>query len=61
MNYLEKTSRPDISFALHNAARFSHNPREPHTKALQMIECYLLGTADKGMIFRPTTNHLLDV
>lgn len=60
-HFLEKSTRPDLSFATHNAARFAHNPREPHTKALQMIGRYLLGTADKGLIFKPTKDHHLDV
>jgi hypothetical protein len=33
LNFLEKSTRPDLAFAVHNAARFSINPREPHSNA----------------------------
>ena len=36
LNFLLST-RPDLSSATQNAARFSHNPRECHTKAVQQI------------------------
>ena len=33
---------------------FNHNPKQSHVTVLKMILCYLKGTADKGMIIKPT-------
>jgi Reverse transcriptase (RNA-dependent DNA polymerase) len=53
LNYLEKSSRPDLAYAVHQCARFSDNPRVEHTKAVKMIGRYLLGTAQSGIICTP--------
>ena len=53
LNFLEKSSRPDIAYAVHQAARFSHDPREEHTKAVKLIGRYLKVTMDKGIICKP--------
>jgi hypothetical protein len=53
LNYLEKSTRPDISEAVHQCARFSSNPRQPHTEAVKRIGRYLKGTADEGIIMKP--------
>jgi Reverse transcriptase (RNA-dependent DNA polymerase) len=53
LNYLEKSSRPDIAFAVHQCARFSENPKEEHTQAVKLIGRYLMGTSDKGIICSP--------
>jgi Reverse transcriptase (RNA-dependent DNA polymerase) len=53
LNYLEKCSRPDIAYAVHQCARFAHNPRTEHTKAVKLIGRYLKTTADKGIICTP--------
>ena len=52
-NYLQATTRPDISFATHQCARFSINPKLSHKRAIRRIARYLQGTKDKGIIFRP--------
>ena len=52
LNFLLST-RPDLAYAVHNAARHSHAPKEPHSKAVQQIVRYLAGTQDKGMVLRP--------
>jgi Reverse transcriptase (RNA-dependent DNA polymerase)/GAG-pre-integrase domain len=54
LNYLEKSSRPDLAYAVHQCARFLENPKIEHTKAVKMIGRYLLGTSDKGIICTPT-------
>ena len=46
--YLATNSRPDISFAVSQVARFNHHPREPHGKAVKTIIRYLAGTKDQG-------------
>jgi hypothetical protein len=55
----EKT-RPDIAFAVHQAARFSHYPRQSHAVAVKRILCYLKTTADKGLIMTPGDDHRVD-
>jgi hypothetical protein len=52
--YLASNSRPDISFAVHQCARFTHNPREIHEKALLRICRYLKGTLHDGLIYEPS-------
>ena len=37
LNYLAATTRPDIAFAVHQCARFSNNPREPHMAVKHII------------------------
>jgi hypothetical protein len=53
LNYLEKSSRPDIAEAVHQCARFSSNPRSAHTEAVKRIGRYLRGTDQQGVIMRP--------
>ena len=61
LNYLEKSTRPDLAFATHNAARFSTDPREPDTEAVGKNCRYLVGTRDKGPIFDLSDNPELEV
>jgi hypothetical protein len=58
--YLSNNSRPDIAFAVHQCARFSHAPRKSHATAIKTIVRYLSATRDKGMVMRPTGNLKLD-
>jgi hypothetical protein len=53
LNYLEKSTRPDIAYTVHQCARFSENPKVEHSTAIKMIGRYLMATADKGIIFSP--------
>ena len=53
LTYLQGTSRPDISMAVHQAARFTICPKLTHERAVYRIAKYLKGTSDKGIIFRP--------
>ena len=61
LNFLEKSTRPDLAFATHQAARFSADPRLPHTAALQHICRYLCGTHDKGLILKPDVSKRFEV
>lgn len=54
LNYLEKSTRPDIAYAVHQCARFCEDPKVEHTKAVKYIGRYLKATADKGIICTPT-------
>lgn len=58
--YLSSNSRPDIQFAVHQCARFTHAPRRSHEVAIQRICRYLQGTKDKGMRFTPTKELKID-
>jgi Reverse transcriptase (RNA-dependent DNA polymerase) len=55
LNYLEKSTRPDIAYAVHQCARFSADPKVEHTRAVKLIGRYLLSTADKGIVCSPTS------
>jgi hypothetical protein len=56
--YLEKSTRPDISCAVHQCARFSADPRNKHAEAVKRIGRYLLSTKDKGLIMKPNMEGL---
>ena len=58
LNFLEKSTRPDIAYAVHQCARFMENPTASHGQAIKHIGRYLLGTRDKGLIFHPDANAL---
>ncbi len=58
LNYLANSTRLDISFAVHQCARFSANPRLPHEKALKRIGRYLQGTIENGLIIKPDAQHM---
>jgi hypothetical protein len=61
MMYLSSNSRPDIAFAVHQAARFTHCPRKSHETALKRIAKYLKGTRTRGMRIVPTSEMKLDL
>jgi hypothetical protein len=50
---LEKSTRPDIAYAVHQCARFSSCPKQSHAEAVKYIYRYLAGTKDKCIIIRP--------
>ena len=50
--FLEKSSRPDLTYAVHQCARFSHDPKVEHGNAVKRIGRYLKGTMDKGLIMK---------
>jgi hypothetical protein len=60
MMYLSSNSRPDIQFAVHQCARFTHSPKRSHGEAILRICRYLQGTKDKGLRFTPTETLKLD-
>jgi hypothetical protein len=53
LNFLEKSSRPDLAFSVHQCARFSSDPKKSHADAIKHIGRYLMGTRDKGIILKP--------
>lgn len=56
LNFLEKSTRVDISYAVHQCSRFMANPTKKHAEAVKRIGRYLLATKDKGTILRPNIN-----
>ena len=60
LNFLEKSCRPEIACAVHQAARFSADPRINHSEAVKKIVRYLKGNPDKGIIYKPN-DHSFDV
>jgi len=59
LNFLEKSTRPDIAYAVHQCARFQSDPKESHAKAVKRIGRYLLATRDKGYIINPNQERTL--
>jgi hypothetical protein len=55
--YLSSNTQPDITFAVHQCARYSHCPKQSHGKAIKRIIRYLQGTKDKGMTFSPSNDY----
>ena len=53
LNFLEKSTRPDISISIHQCARFSEHPKKSHAEAVKRIGRYLFVTRNKGLILRP--------
>jgi hypothetical protein len=51
LNFLEKSTRPEIAYDVHQCARFVKNPRESHANAVKYLCRYLLGTKNEGLIF----------
>ena len=54
LNFLEKSTRCDLSYAVHQCARFSSDPKQSHAEAVKRIGRYLLKTRNKGLILNPS-------
>ena len=53
LNYLQQSTRPDISMATPQCARFCSDPKASHERAVRYIGKYLLGTKSRGVKFEP--------
>ena len=60
LNFLEKSTRPDISISVHQCARFSESPKKSHAEAVKCIGQYLLAMWDKGLIIHPNKDWHFD-
>jgi hypothetical protein len=60
LQYLQNHTRPDITYAVSQCARFVHYPKKSHEDAVIQICQYLKGSEDKGIIFRPTSTLKID-
>ena len=58
--YLASNTRPDISYAVHQAARFLHCPKLSHKNGILRICRYLQKTKTKGLQFQPEGDLKLD-
>ena len=61
LNFLEKASRPDLSYSVHQCDRFSADPKLKHGDAVKWIGRYLKGTADKGTYMQSDKTKGLEV
>jgi hypothetical protein len=61
LNFLEKSTRPEIAYAVHQCARFASNPRSSHANAVKYLCRYLLATKDKGLVMRPDSTKSFEV
>jgi hypothetical protein len=37
LNFLEKSTRPEIAYAVHQCARFASNPKQSHANAVKYL------------------------
>ena len=44
LNFSEKSTRPDISYTVHQCTHFMSNPKKSHGEAIKCIGQYLLDT-----------------
>ena len=58
--YLASNSVPDIAFAAHQWACFTHSAKASIDAAILRTCCYLQGTKEDGLIFNPTTELNVD-
>ena len=58
MLYLAGRTRPDIAYAVHQCARFSHNPEKSHEVGVKHITQYLKGTSTKRIIMSPDLKNM---
>ena len=58
--YVSNNTRPDITFAVSQVARFTAKPKKSHAKAIRTIVRYLAKTKDKGIIVKPNGTYDLE-
>ena len=55
--YLSVATRPDITYAVSNVAKFSASPTTRHWTAVKRIMRYLKGTTNLGLVYTPQNNN----
>ena len=55
LNFLEKSTCPDITYAVHQCAHFSADPKQSHADTVKCIRQYLKGTPQDGITLHPNT------
>jgi hypothetical protein len=58
--FLANNTRPDIAYAAHQCARFTHAPKQTHALAVKKIVRYLQGTKNKGLFMKPIKEFSID-
>ena len=58
--YLAVNSQQEITYTVHQCARFTHNPKVSHGNAVKRICHYLQGTKTKGIILCPSKQLTID-
>jgi hypothetical protein len=58
--YLAGNTRPDIAYAVHQAARFTHGTRNSHAAGIKRILRYLQKTRTEGLWLRPQDHLQVD-
>ena len=53
LGYLQNSTRPEISMAVHQCACFNANPMLCHEKSVKYIARYLLSSQDQGIHCKP--------
>ena len=53
--FISLLTRPDITYAVNNAAKFCEKPRNIHWTAVKRILRYLKGTLDFGIVYQRTS------
>jgi hypothetical protein len=53
LHYLAQTTCPDIMYAVHQIAKYSADPREPHDEAILYLVRYLKKSRELGICFNP--------
>ena len=61
LNFLEKSTRPDIAYAVHQCARFCADPKQSHIDAVFYLGRYLKGTRHMGLIIDPNKKESFNV
>eukprot|EP00957_Ditylum_brightwellii_P177680 13533988-Ditylum_brightwellii.AAC.1 len=61
MMCLASNSRPEITFAVHQCARFAHGTKHSHEKAILQICKYLKGMQSDGLIIKPNMKEMLQI
>jgi hypothetical protein len=61
LNFLEKSTRPDIAYAVHQCARFCEDPKKVHYEAVLHLAKYLAATSDQGIILNPKHDKSFEV
>ena len=60
MLYLASYTIPDISLAVHQCARFTHNTKVSHKTAVKRICRYLLGIKENSLVFNTSKKLVVD-
>lgn len=61
LQYLQLTTRPDLSFLVSQVCRYIFAPKRSHELALERIDLYLKSTSENGLILKPKNTNNAEV